>query len=199
MYEFFEGIIAEVTPSYIVVNVNGVGYKVFSPTPFAYKEGEKAKVYIEQNFSDNNGFTLYGFQSQNAKGLFLKLLSVSGIGPKSALAIMAAEDSNSLAEAIEQGEVKYLTRFPGVGKKTASQIVLDLKGKLGDYVGRLDRQDTLPEDQTVTPELHDALLALLALGYTQKEVDRITPKLEKTDAETADQYIRKGLALLLKK
>ncbi|GAA3634299.1 Holliday junction branch migration protein RuvA [Lactobacillus hamsteri] len=199
MYEFFEGIIAEVTPSYIVVNVNGVGYKVYSPTPFAYKEGQKAKVYIEQNFSDNNGFTLYGFQSQNAKGLFLKLLSVSGIGPKSALAIMAAEDSNSLAEAIEQGEVKYLTRFPGVGKKTASQIVLDLKGKLGAYVGRLDRQDTLEQDASVTPELHDALLALLALGYTQKEVDRITPKLEKEDAETADQYIKKGLGLLLKK
>ena len=199
MYEFFEGIIAEVTPSYIVVNVNGVGYKVYSPTPFAYKEGQKAKVYIEQNFSDNNGFTLYGFQSQNAKGLFLKLLSVSGIGPKSALAIMAAEDSNSLAEAIEQGEVKYLTRFPGVGKKTASQIVLDLKGKLGAYVGRLDRQDTLEQDASVTPELHDALLALLALGYTQKEVDRITPKLEKEDVETADQYIKKGLGLLLKK
>lgn len=197
MYEFLEGIIAEITPSYIVLNVNGVGYKVFSPTPFAYKQGAKAKVYVEQNFSDNNGFTLYGFQDKNGKGLFLKLLSVSGIGPKSALAIMAAEDSDSLAEAIEQGEVKYLTRFPGVGKKTASQIVLDLKGKLGDYVQRLDRQDS--EGNEISPALHDALLALIALGYTQKEVDRITPKLEKLDLETADQYIKKGLALLLKK
>ena len=100
MYEYLEGVITLVTPSYIVVDVNGVGYKVFSPTPFAYKEGEKAKVYIEQNFSDNNGFTLYGFQSMEAKGLFLKLLSVSGIGPKSALAIMAAEDSDSLVDQI---------------------------------------------------------------------------------------------------
>lgn len=199
MYEFFEGIIAEVIPAYIVVNVNGVGYKVYSPTPFAYTEGEKAKIYIEQNFSDNNGFTLYGFQSQKAKGLFLKLLSVSGIGPKSALAIMAAEDSDSLAEAIEQGEVKYLTRFPGVGKKTASQIVLDLKGKLGDYISRLDRTDRVETSSDVSPALHDALLALLALGYTQKEVDRITPKLEKLELDTADQYIKKGLALLLKK
>lgn len=197
MFEYLEGKIAEITPSYIVVDVNGVGYKVFSPTPFAYQEGQKAKVYVEQNFSDNNGFTLYGFEDKNAKGLFLKLLSVSGIGPKSALAIMAAEDSNSLAEAIEQGEVKYLTRFPGVGKKTASQIVLDLKGKLGDYVGRLDRQDE--EEEGITPELHDALLALIALGYTQKEVDRITPKLTKVDADSADKYIKKGLALLLKK
>ncbi|MDA6089569.1 Holliday junction branch migration protein RuvA [Lactobacillus amylovorus] len=199
MYEYFEGIISVITPSYIVVDVNGVGYKVYSPTPFAYTQGQKAKVYIEQVVRDTD-ITLYGFQSQDDKGLFLKLLSVSGIGPKSAMAIMAAEDGNSLAEAIEQGEVKYLTRFPGVGKKTASQIVLDLKGKLGDYVARLDRKDNDEEiSPALSPALNDALLALIALGYTQKEVDRITPKLIEVDADTADQYIKKGLALLLKK
>lgn len=195
MYEYLEGIVSLIMPSYIVVDVHGVGYKVYSPTPFAYKQGEQAKVYIEQKFSDNTGLTLYGFESEEAKGLFLKLLSVSGIGPKSALAIMAAEDSTSLAEAIEQGEVKYLTRFPGVGKKTASQIVLDLKGKLGDYVQRLDQK----RSEEISPALNDALLALVALGYTQKEVDKITPKLEKVDATTADEYIKHGLSLLLKK
>lgn len=195
MYEYLEGIVSLIMPSYIVVDVHGVGYKVYSSTPFAYKQGEQAKVYIEQKFSDNTGLTLYGFESEEAKGLFLKLLSVSGIGPKSALAIMAAEDSTSLAEAIEQGEVKYLTRFPGVGKKTASQIVLDLKGKLGDYVQRLDQK----RSEEISPALNDALLALVALGYTQKEVDKITPKLEKVDATTADEYIKHGLSLLLKK
>lgn len=195
MYEYLEGIVSLIMPSYIVVDVHGVGYKVYSPTPFAYKQGEKAKVYIEQKFSDNTGLTLYGFESEEAKGLFMKLLSVSGIGPKSALAIMAAEDSTSLAEAIEQGEVKYLTRFPGVGKKTASQIVLDLKGKLGDYVQRLDQK----RSEEISPALNDALLALIALGYTQKEVDKITPKLEKVEATTADEYIKHGLSLLLKK
>lgn len=196
MYEYFEGTITVITPSYIVVDVDGVGYKVYSPTPFAYQKGDKAKVFIEQIVRDTS-ISLYGFQSEDDKGLFLKLLSVSGIGPKSALAIMAAEDANSLAEAIEQGEVKYLTRFPGVGKKTASQIVLDLKGKLGDYVARLDRQDDIKDG--IDPALSDALLALMALGYTQKEVDRITPKLAEFDADTADQYIKKGLAFLLKK
>ena len=196
MYEYFEGIVTVITPSYIVVDVNGIGYKVYSPTPFTFRKGDKAKIFIEQIVRDT-GITLYGFQSEDDKGLFLKLLSVSGIGPKSALAIMAAEDANSLAEAIERGEVKYLTRFPGVGKKTASQIVLDLKGKLGDYVARLDRQDE--EQGNIPPALNDALLALIALGYTQKEVDRITPKLEEVNADTADQYIKKGLALLLKK
>lgn len=194
MYEYLSGVITVVKPDYIVIDVGGVGYKVYSPTPFAYQEGQKARVFIEQIVRDT-GITLFGFQTEDDKGLFLKLLSVSGIGPKSALAIMAAEDSNSLAEAIEQGEVKYLTRFPGVGKKTASQIVLDLKGKLGDYVQKIDKF----ADQEVSPELNDALLALLALGYTKKEVDRITPTLAAEKETSADQYIKKGLALLLKK
>lgn len=192
MYEYLIGLITVVKPDYVVIDVNGAGYKVFSPTPFAYQEGQKAKVFIEQIVRDT-GITLYGFQTADDKGLFLKLLSVSGIGPKSALAIMAAEDSNSLAEAIEQGEVKYLTRFPGVGKKTASQIVLDLKGKLGDYVKKAEQFTS----QEITPELNDALLALLALGYTKKEVERITPVLSEENATSADQYIKKGLALLL--
>ena len=101
MYEYLNGNIAIVKPDFIVVDVNGVGYKVFSPSPYAYQEGQKVRVFIEQIVRDT-GVTLYGFQTEDDKGLFLKLLSVSGIGPKSALAIMAAEDSNSLAEAIEQ-------------------------------------------------------------------------------------------------
>ncbi|WP_294831785.1 Holliday junction branch migration protein RuvA [uncultured Lactobacillus sp.] len=194
MYEYFQGVIVTIKPDFVVVDVNGIGYKVFSPTPYAYQEGQKARVFIEQIVRDT-GITLYGFQTEDDKGLFLKLLSVSGIGPKSALAIMAAEDSNSLAEAIEQGEVKYLTRFPGVGKKTASQIVLDLKGKLGSFVKNANKAASAE----VSPELNDALLALLALGYTKKEVDRITPALIAEEKTTADQYIKKGLALLLKK
>lgn len=194
MYEYFQGVIVTIKPDFVVVDVNGIGYKVFSPTPYAYQEGQKARVFIEQIVRDT-GITLYGFQTEDDKGLFLKLLSVSGIGPRSALAIMAAEDSNSLAKAIEEGEVKYLTRFPGVGKKTASQIVLDLKGKLGSFVKNANKAASAE----VSPELNDALLALLALGYTKKEVDRITPALIAEEKTTADQYIKKGLALLLKK
>ena len=89
MYEYLDGTIAFIRPNYIVVDVTGIGYKVFSPTPFAYEEGQKARVFIEQIVRDT-GITLYGFQSADDKELFLKLLSVSGIGPKSALAIMAA-------------------------------------------------------------------------------------------------------------
>lgn len=192
MFEYLKGIVTVIEPSYVVVDVNGVGYKIFSPTPYSYQENETATIYVEQVVRDT-GITLYGFLTKEDKALFLKLLSVSGIGPKSALAIMAAENTDSLASAIQNGEVKYLTRFPGVGKKTASQIVLDLKGKLGEYVKKTMPVDNLPAS------LQDALLALVALGYTQKEVDRITPKLAKLPENTADGYIKEALGLLLKK
>lgn len=192
MFEYLKGIVTKIDPAYIVLDVNGVGYKILCPTPYSYDEDQPATIYVEQVVRDT-GITLYGFLSLEDKELFLKLLSVSGIGPKSAVAIMAAEDTDSLASAIQNGEVKYLTRFPGVGKKTASQIVLDLKGKLGDYV----KKSTAAAD--LTPSLQDALLALAALGYTQKEVDRITPKLAKLPENTADGYVKEALALLLKK
>ena len=191
MFEYLKGIVTKIDPAYIVLDVNGVGYKILCPTPYSYDENQPATIYVEQVVRDT-GITLYGFLSLEDKELFLKLLSVSGIGPKSAVAIMAA-DTDSLASAIQNGEVKYLTRFPGVGKKTASQIVLDLKGKLGDYV----KKSTAAAD--LTPSLQDALLALVALGYTQKEVDRITPKLAKLPENTADGYVKEALALLLKK
>ncbi|MCH3904705.1 MAG: Holliday junction branch migration protein RuvA [Lactobacillus sp.] len=190
MFEYLEGKITLVEPAFIVLDVHGVGYKLYSPSPLNYQLGQAAKVFVEQIFSDNAGMRLYGFASQADKRLFLKLLSVSGIGPKSALAIMAAENTESLASAIENGQVKYLTQFPGIGKKTASQIVLDLKGKLKDFTPKSDKS---------SPALEDALLALLALGYTKREVEKLKPKLSKLPEMTADAYIKQGLALLLKK
>ncbi|WP_296224708.1 Holliday junction branch migration protein RuvA [uncultured Lactobacillus sp.] len=197
MYEYFEGTITVVNPAYVVIEVAGIGYRILTPTPYAYKEGDKARIYVEQVVREN-GMTLYGFKSQQDKGLFNKLNEVSGIGPKSALAIMAAEDNGALASAIESGEASYLTRFPGIGKKTASQIVLDLRGKMGNYVA----ENLFNEDEpvkSVSPALEDALLALGSLGYSQKEVDRIKPKLEKLPEMSANEYIKQGLGFLLKK
>lgn len=195
MYEYFSGIIAQVNPAFIVVDCGGVGYKLYCPTPYAYQEGQKAKVFAQQVVRDN-GMDLYGFQDENAKKLFLKLVSVSGIGPKSALAIMAAEDNDSLASAIEQGEVKYLTKFPGIGKKTASQIILDLKGKMGEFTARLTDKETASSN--LPAALQDALAALKALGYTQKDLHKIAPRLEQLQLDSASAYTKKGLQLLLR-
>lgn len=194
MYEYLTGLVTVVAPQYIVVDVNGVGYKLLVANPYRYQEDrtKKVQVYVYQAVREDN-ISLFGFTDQNEKNLFMQLINVSGIGPKSALAILANPDHQGLVDAITNNNVSYLTKFPGIGKKTASQIVLDLKGKLGDYV----KQNSVNKD--LSPSLQDALMALVALGYTQKEVDRITPKLVELEENTADGYIKQALALLLKK
>ena len=126
MYEYLIGTITQVFPAYIVVENNGIGY------PFRFKSDEtkQEKIYLHQIVRENE-IVLYGFSDFNEKQLFLKLISVSGIGPKSALAILANEDHNGFVSAVNNDDDAYLTKFPGIGKKTAKQIILDLKGKLG--------------------------------------------------------------------
>ena len=91
MFEYLNGLITSVTPSYIVVDVQGVGYKVQVANPYRYEENQEARVYVEQIVRDNEQ-SLYGFYDLNEKNIFLHLISVSGIGPKSALAILAGQD-----------------------------------------------------------------------------------------------------------
>lgn len=200
MYEYLRGVITEVTPYYIVVDVNGVGYQVYVANPFKYEEDEhvEQKVFVYQAVRDND-ISLYGFKNSSEKQLFLKLLDVSGIGPKSALAILANDDNRGLINAINSDDDGYLTKFPGIGKKTAKQIILDLKGKLSDVDSdMLTGQDNLNLDLNASsPYLKESLEALRALGYTKTEVKRISKKLEKYDGKSTDDYLRQGLRLLM--
>ena len=183
MFEYLQGKVTIINPAYIVLDVVGVGYKLYTPNPYQFIENKQYCIFVEQVVREN-AITLYGFATNEDKQLFLKLISVSGIGPKSALAIMAAENSQSLMAAIEQGEIKYLTKFPGVGKKVASQVSDQPQLEL-----------ILDQDN---PALKDAILALSALGYSNKEVEKIKPKLEKLPNQSADLYIKEALKLLLK-
>lgn len=200
MYEYLRGVITEVTPYNIVVDVNGVGYQVYVANPFKYEEDEhvEQKVFVYQAVRDND-ISLYGFKNSSEKQLFLKLLDVSGIGPKSALAILANDDNRGLINAINSDDDGYLTKFPGIGKKTAKQIILDLKGKLSDVDSdMLTGQDNLDLDLNASsPYLKESLEALRALGYTKTEVKRISKKLEKYDGKSTDDYLRQGLRLLM--
>lgn len=194
MFEYLKGLITSVTPSYIVVDVQGVGYKVQVANPYRYEENQEARVYVEQVVRDNEQ-ALYGFYDLNEKNIFLHLISVSGIGPKSALAILAGQDLQGLIHAIENDDVKYLTKFPKIGKKTAQQIILDLSGKF-----TAEGQMTLGEEPTTfssgNQELEDGLAALESLGYSPKEISRIKPQLEKENLKSADEYLRAGLKLI---
>lgn len=192
MYEFMQGRIAAVTPSFIVINVNGIGYRLLVANPYQFSDGQDVTVYVQLIIRDNDQ-SMYGFADANEKQTFNQLLSVTGIGPKSALAILANASTEGLANAIAQDDVRFLTKFPGIGKKTAQQIILDLKGKI-DAPGPL-LQELLPQ-QPDNAQLADALAALVALGYPQKQVDKLAGQLENSSAKTTDAYMRLGLSLL---
>lgn len=203
MYEYFLGQITDVTPGFVVIEVAGIGYKVLTANPYRYQVGATAvKMYIHQAVSDN-GMSLFGFFDADEKALFEKLLNVSGIGPKSALAILANNDHAGLIQAINQGNATYLTSFPGVGKKTAQQIVLDLKDKLTDLKIDVTGQTELAmPDNPVEGALADALAALEALGYSAREIKKITKKLEvfsQTKSVDTNDLLSEGLRLLTTK
>lgn len=200
MYEYIKGSVQEVNPSYMVLDNNGIGYHILMANPFrlSSKLKQETTVYIYYGVSQDD-VRLYGFINKEEKELFLKLIGVSGIGPKSALAILAAEDHVGLIQAIEDENVTYLQKFPGVGKKTASQIVLDLQGKLADLSPEVIEVFGTGEEVSGTRNvaLEEALEALSVLGYTQRDIKKVTPKLEELPQDSADDYIREALKHLI--
>lgn len=198
MYEYLTGLVTVVAPQYIVVDVNGVGYKLLVANPYRYQEDrtKKVQVYVYQAVREDN-ISLFGFIDQNEKKLFMQLINVSGIGPKSALAILANPDHQGLVDAITNNNVSYLTKFPGIGKKTASQIVLDLRDKLtNESSNSLFATTQLTVDATVNRELKDALEALAALGYKERDIKKVQKTLMKEEQMATDEYLRQALRLL---
>ena len=137
MYEYFKGIISKITAKYIVLEVNSIGYILHVANPYAYSGHlhQEAKVYVHQVVREDAEL-LYGFATEEEKQLFLSLISVSGIGPVSALAIIAADDNAGLVQAIEQKNITYLTKFPKIGKEDspADGAGLGRKGSGGGMV-----------------------------------------------------------------
>ncbi|HFQ5778161.1 TPA: Holliday junction branch migration protein RuvA [Listeria monocytogenes] len=201
MYDYIKGTVTTITPEYIVVEAGQIGYQIITGNPFSFQrlEGTEAQVFLYQHVREDN-ISLFGFQTTEERYLFKKLLNVSGIGPKSALAIIASGDVVPLISAIESEDDVYLTKFPSVGKKTARQIILDLKGKLADVVAS-EIVYVAPENDMVaglSPQLEEAVLALEALGYSTRELKKVIPKLAKEADLTSDAYIKLALQLMTK-
>ena len=197
MYEYFKGIISKITAKYIVLEVNSIGYILHVANPYAYSSlvNQETQIYVHQVVREDAQL-LYGFRSEEEKQLFLSLISVSGIGPVSALAIIAADDNAGLVQAIEQKNITYLTKFPKIGKKTAQQMVLDLEGKVavaGDELLAKAAVQASNENQ----ELEEAMEAMLALGYKAAELNKIKKFFEGT-TDTAENYIKSALKMLVK-
>lgn len=183
MYSYIKGIVVEIMPSYIVIDNNGIGYKVFVPNPFFYKENEQYKIYIYEHIREDE-HSLYGFNDIEERDLFLKLIDVKGLGPKMALPILATGSISGIVDAINRENILYLKKFPKIGDKVAKQIVLDLKGKV-----HTDKEEVAEESND------DVVLALTALGYKTSDIHKVLPKIK---SDTVENMIKEALKLLLK-
>lgn len=161
MFHFIKGTITHIYATFIVLENNQIGYQIKTPNPFSFHVAEDimmyTHVYMREDLID-----IYGFRTLEEKNLFLKLISVKGIGPKGALAIIANDDTHRLEQAIIASDVAYLQRFPGIGPKASSQIILDLRGKLTSSPGKYEH-----------PKINDIKDALKSLGYNAQELKKL--------------------------
>ncbi|MBP1968783.1 Holliday junction DNA helicase RuvA [Virgibacillus natechei] len=200
MIAYIRGNLTYIQEDSVVVEVHGVGYEIVCANPFVFQSSLNKEVQINTyHYVREDIQVLYGFKNEDEKYLFTKLILVSGIGPKGALAILASVDVDEFVSAIEREDDKFLTSFPGVGKKTARQIILDLKGKLTAMLTISNQTDTHEGRETNgTEQLMEAQEALKALGYTEREIKAVIPELQKENSTNTDEIIRKALALLMK-
>ncbi|WP_155972736.1 Holliday junction branch migration protein RuvA [Streptococcus ruminantium] len=196
MYDYIKGILTKITAKYVVVEANGIGYILQVANPYAYsgQVQQPVTVYTHQVIRED-AHLLYGFATEMEKSVFLSLISVSGIGPTTALAIIAVDDNDGLVCAIEQKNITYLTKFPKIGKKTAQQMILDLEGKFVMSEEMRPAQPTVAVNENIA--LEEAMEAMEALGYRPTELKKIKKFFEGT-SDTAENYIKSALKMLMK-
>ena len=201
MFYYQEGTVAEILPYLAVIDCGGVGYacKTTNNTLSRLKKGQKGKLYTYLNVGDGI-FELYGFATQNELNSFKLLISVSGVGPKAALAILSSTTPESLAMAIVTEDAKTLTAAPGIGKKIAQRIILELKDKMSkETAAGLDFSggQGIPAATVFTSKAAEAAQALAVLGYSSQEVQMA---LKGVDVENLplEEIIRQSLKKMVK-
>lgn len=162
-----QGIVDYIGNDFIILMAGGVGYKVYTPENVTF--GTEIALWIETVVREDS-IRLFGFKTQNAQNLFNMLTGVSGVGPKVAMAIMGTIKADTLVSAITTGDAKTIATAPGVGKKVAEKIIVELKGKLGGASFALD----FGTDNSALPDL---LSALEALGYRRMDIVDMAQKL----------------------
>ncbi|WP_438326972.1 Holliday junction branch migration protein RuvA [Staphylococcus pseudintermedius] len=198
MYAYISGKLTALHPTHIIVETtSGIGYEIQTPNSYRFQKNldQTVKVYTSLIVREDAQL-LYGFIDQEEKDMFLSLIKVTGIGPKSALAILAASSPNEVKRAIENENDAYLTQFPGIGKKTARQIVLDLKGKV---VVTEEVSEGLLDIATEQEDLavQEALLALGALGYSKRELKKVEKAMQQQIFSDVDEAVKYGLKQLI--
>ncbi|WP_018130823.1 Holliday junction branch migration protein RuvA [Effusibacillus pohliae] len=202
MIAFVEGIVEEVAIDQVVLNVNGIGYRVFvsGTTAYSMQAGSRERLHTHQHVRED-GIVLFGFKTRQERDLFVRLLNVSGIGPKGALAVVGSAPIADVVAAIQEERIDFLKKLPGIGQKTAQRMILELKDKLDDL--RLPGFDGISEHAQAGFARGDSELfdALLALGYNEKEARGVVRALAKEieDGIPLESLIKQALQLLARK
>jgi len=200
MYEYIKGNYIGINKDYVIVENNGFGYKIFtsgatmSSMP---KIGEDVLLYLEQIVREDF-IGLYGFDSKEELQMFKMLIGINGVGAKAALSLLSISRINNLKYAIMMGDEKHLCRAPGIGKKTAGRIILELRDKLkpDELIEGVEGQEGFENiDENYVNAVSETLGALLALGYSEKEAEMALKKVDKT--ETLENMIKNCLKVLM--
>lgn len=187
MISTIRGTVRHKEPGYLIVEVGGLGYKVFGTTDLTLEAAEGSDLFLwTHHVVRENAQELFGFMEKESLEVFELLLSISGIGPRTALSILNVATPSMLRQAVVQNDTSYLTKVSGIGKKTAEKIVLELRDKLGQVSSK---------GKTNLGEEADVYEALLSLGYGERDVRETLKKLGQTSG-TPSERVRAALKLL---
>lgn len=201
MYAYIKGTLEIKTAEYVVVETAGIGYKIFMSETAIDKLGNigtqvKIHTYLRVREDD---MSLYGFNTNEELRMFELLLSVSGVGAKSAIVILSNITPSSFALAVITDDVGKLKKLPGIGPKTAQRIILELKDKLkaGEDTDKGELEEILSKQESDGQKIAEAMSALQVLGYTRKEIENVFEQFDKSELSVED-IIKKGLLYLSK-
>ena len=198
MLAYIKGTLEIKMTDYVVIDVGGLGYKVYMSAIGMEKLGnigDKVKVYTYYRVREDD-ISIFGFNTNEELRMFELILSVSGVGAKTALTIIAVTDPSEFAIAVISDDVSYLTKIPGIGAKSAQRIILELKDKMKKENSITKTKNLKLKEAVVdSSKVDEAISALQVLGYNKKEIEKVFMKLDKKDLSTED-LIRKGLTIL---
>lgn len=198
MLAYIKGTLEIKMTDYVVIDVGGLGYKVYMSAIGMEKLGtigDKVKVYTYYRVREDD-ISIFGFNTNEELRMFELILSVSGVGAKTALTIIAVTEPSEFAIAVISDDVSYLTKIPGIGAKSAQRIILELKDKMKKENSITKTKNLKLKEAVVdSSKVDEAISALQVLGYNKKEIEKVFMKLDKKDLSTED-LIRKGLGML---
>lgn len=199
MYEYIKGVYSGFNKDYIIIENNGIGYRIFtsgSTISNMPEVNEKVMLYTQQIVREDF-IGLYGFLTKEELVMFNLILTINGVGARASLSLLSISNVNSLKSAIVNGDEKLITRAPGIGKKIAQRVILELKDKLKvDTVNVSDENGTSNSDNIKSiNNVNEATYALISLGYSEREAETALKSVDKNDS--IENIIKKCLKVLM--